>query len=207
MATDKDTKDDAKTGQDPVKEAGEATEEAARDFTEKSASAARKFAEESAEASHRFAEHSLETTKKFAESSMEATRHFAEKAREIGDRTPEIASHVLEQTTRLTRDVFGRLQEGWSSAYEASSKLMHEAYDTTSGYAERHKNTVVMKKLTAEREKINQKLGAVVYTKYRNEGVSPADIFELEEVKELLDQCDNVDKEVVRIGKELDEKA
>lgn len=179
---DHDERNETDDREDPVARAGTDAGKAARDYTEKSAKAAHKF----------------------AESSMEATRHFAEKAREIGDRTPEIASHVLEQTTKMTRDVFGRLQEGWSTAYEMSSKFMQDAYHSSSAYAERHKSTAVMKKLTAERERLNQKLGAVIYTKYKNENAAPGDIFELQEVKEILDQCENVDREVVRIGKELD---
>ncbi len=208
MADEKDRRDEDSAGNrdDPVKDAKEAVEKATQEYTEKSAAAARKLAEESAQATEKFTGQSAETAKKFTESSVEATRHFAEKAKEIGDKTPEIASHVLEQTTRITRDVFGRLHEGWSTAYEASSKFVQDAYHTSSAYADRHKNTGVMKKLTAEREKLNQKLGSVVYMKYRGEGAAPDEIFQLQEVKEILDQCENVDNEVLRIGKELDKK-
>lgn len=197
MADEKDQKDqkDGKSDSDPLSTTKEATGEAAKEYTKTSSEAAKQYAEESVEA-----------TKKFTESSMEATRHFAEKARAIGGKTPEIASHVLEQSTKITRDVFGKIHEGWSTAYDASSKFMQEAYHTTSAYAERHKSTVVMKKLTAEREKLNQKLGSVIYTKYKNESVSPQEIFELQEIRDILDQCENVDNEVLRIGKELDKK-
>jgi len=149
-------------------------------------------------------EESREAAEEATGESGPAARKLVEKARRIGDRTPEITSHVVEQTTKLTRDVFGRIQEGWTSAYEASSKFMQDAYHSAGAYADRHKSTTVMKKLTAEREKLNQKLGAVIYTKYKDEGASPADIFELQEVKQIMDQCENVDREVVRIGKELD---
>jgi hypothetical protein len=202
MTDEKDQKSDS----DPLSTAKEATEEAAKEYTKDSSEAAKQYAEESAEATRKFTEQSVETTKKFTESSMEATRHFAEKAREIGGKTPEIASHVLEQSTRITRDVFGKIHDGWSTAYDTSSKFMQEAYHTTSAYAERHKSTVVMKKLTAEREKLNQKLGSVIYTKYKDESVPPQEIFELQEIRDILDQCENVDNEVLRIGKELDKK-
>lgn len=149
-------------------------------------------------------EESREAAEEAAGEAEPAARKLAEKARRIGDRTPEIASQVLEQTTKLTRDVFGRMQEGWSSAYEAGSRFMQDAYHSAGAYADRHKSTAVMKKLTAEREKLNQKLGSVIYTKYKDEGAAPADIFELQEVKEIMDQCENVDREVVRIGEQLD---
>lgn len=220
----KDNADSDANRDDPVANTRNKAEEAVREYSEKSAEGMRKFAEETAqvagksaesakklgeestETARKMAEQSVEATKRFTNSSVEATRHFAEKARSLGDRTPEITSHVLEQTTKFTRDVFGRLHEGWSSAYEASSKFMQEAYHTTSAYAERHKSTVVMKKLTAEREKLNQKLGSVIYTKYKDEGVAPEDLFELDEVREILTQCENVDNEVLRIGQELDKK-
>lgn len=202
MADEKDQKTDS----DPLSTAKDATEKATKEYTKKSSETAKQYAEESAEATRKFTEQSVEATKKFTESSMEATRHFAEKAREIGGKTPEIASHVLEQSTKITRDVFGKIHEGWSTAYDASSKFMQEAYHTTSAYAERHKSTVVMRKLTAEREKLNQKLGSVIYTKYKDESVSPQEIFELQEIRDILDQCENVDNEVLRIGRELDKK-
>lgn len=201
-----DEKDQKVSSDDPLTTAKEETEQAAKEFSKKSAEAVKNYAKESEEATSKFAAQSRETTKKFTETSLEATRHLAEKAREIGDKTPEIASHVLEQSTKITRDVFGKIHEGWSAAYDASSKFVQEAYHTTSAYADRHKNTVVMKKLTAEREKLNQRLGSVIYTKHKDEGMSPEKIFELQEVKEILDQCENVDNEVLRIGKELDKK-
>lgn len=219
-----ETADSDENREDPVKNTREKAEEAVREYSEKSAETVRKFAEDTAEAAgksaesakklggessdtaRRLAEQSMEATKRFTSSSVEATRHFAEKARALGDRTPEITSHVLEQTTKLTRDVFGRLHEGWSNAYEASSKFVQEAYHSTSSYADRHDNTVVMKKLTAEREKLNQKLGSVIYTKYKDEGVAPEEIFQLDEVREILKECEDVDNEVLRIGAELDKK-
>ena len=111
----------------------------------------------------------------------------------VGEKAPEVVSVVLH-----------KVKEGVSLAYGTSSTLVREAYDAASDYADEYKHKVEIKRLKAQRESASSTLGSAIYTRLVIHEEPPEKIFLDPEITSLLQRIQDLDHEVVRIGKELE---
>ena len=122
-----------------------------------------------------------------------AAKAIEEGAELVGGKAPEVVSAVLH-----------KLKKGVSVAYGTSSTLVREGYHAASDYADKHKHKIEVKKLKAQREAVSSMLGSIIYTRIIIDGEPPEKPFSDQEITSLLQQIQDLDKEVVRIGKELE---
>ena len=111
----------------------------------------------------------------------------------VGEKAPEVVSVVLH-----------KLRKGVSVAYGTSSTLVREGYHAAGDYADKYKHKIEVKKLKAQREAVSSMLGSIIYTRIIIDGEPPEKPFSDLEITSLLQQIQDLDKEVVRIGKELE---
>jgi hypothetical protein len=123
-----------------------------------------------------------------------AAKAIEEGVQFVGGKAPEVASFVLH-----------RVRKGISVAYGTSSALVRDAYHAAGGYADKYKHKIEIKKLRAQREATSSRLGSIVYTRINIDGEPPEKTFSDQEITSLLQQIQDLDNEVVRVGKELEE--
>ena len=111
----------------------------------------------------------------------------------VGEKAPEVVSVVLH-----------KVKEGVSLAYGTSSTLVREAYDAASDYADEYKHKVEIKRLKVQRDSTSSTLGSTIYTRLVVNEEPPENIFSDPEITSLLQRIQDLDNEVVRIGKELE---
>ncbi len=125
---------------------------------------------------------------------VQAAKAIEEGAELVGEKAPVIASTV-----------FHSIKKGVSVAYETSSTLVGGAYHAASDYADKYKHKIEVKKLKAQREATSSRLGSIIYSRIVIDEELPQKAFSDEEITSLLQQIRDLDDEVVKIGKELDE--
>ena len=122
-----------------------------------------------------------------------AAKAIEEGVERVGAKAPEIASVVLH-----------KVRTGVSVAYGTSSTLVRDAYHTASDTADKYKHKNEIRKLKAQRDATSARLGSTIYTKIVIDGEAPEKALSAEETTSLLQQIQNLDNEVIRIGKELE---
>ncbi len=125
---------------------------------------------------------------------VQAAKAIEEGAEFVGEKVPVVASIV-----------FHSIKKGVSVAYRTSSTLVGGAYHAASDYADKYKHKIEVKKLKAQREATSSRLGSIIYSKIVIDQEPPQKAFSNEEITSLLQQIHDLDNEVVKIGKELDE--
>jgi len=111
----------------------------------------------------------------------------------VGEKAPEVVAVVLH-----------KVKKGVSVAYGTSSTLVREAYHAASDYADKYKHKIEVKKLKAQREATSSRLGSIIYTRITIDGEPPEKAFSDQEITSLLKQIQDLDNEVVKIGKEFE---
>ena len=111
----------------------------------------------------------------------------------VGEKAPEVVSIVLH-----------KVKQGVSAAYGTGSTLVREAYHAASEYADTYKHKVEIKKLKVQRETTSSKLGSMIYTRFIIDEEPPEKTFSDQEIASLMQQIQDLDNEVVKIGKELE---
>jgi len=125
---------------------------------------------------------------------VQAAKAIEEGAELVGEKAPAIASIV-----------FHSIKKGVSVAYGTSSTLVGGAYHAASDYADKYTHQIEVKKLKARREAASSRLGSIIYSRIVIDEELPQKAFADEEITSLLQQIHDLDDEVVKIGKELDE--
>jgi hypothetical protein len=125
---------------------------------------------------------------------VQAAKAIEEGAELVGDKAPVIASSV-----------FHSIKKGVSVAYGTGSTLVGGAYHAASDYADKYKHKIEVKKLKAQREATSSRLGSIIYSRIVIDEEPPQKAFSDVEITSLLQQIHDLDSEVVKIGKELDE--
>ena len=122
-----------------------------------------------------------------------AAKAFEEGVEFVGEKAPEVVAVVLH-----------KVKKGVSVAYGTSSTLVREAYHAASDYADKYKHKIEVKKLKAQREATSSRLGSIIYTRIIIDGEPAEKAFSDQEITSLLQQIQDLDNEVVKIGKELE---
>ena len=110
-----------------------------------------------------------------------------------GKKAPEIVSAVMH-----------KVRKGASMAYGTGSTLVREAYHAASEQADRYKHKNEIRKLKARREDASARLGSIIYSKIIIDETPPKETLADREIIMLLQQIQNLDNDVEKIGKELE---
>lgn len=132
----------------------------------------------------------VEEKEQMASQPLEETEQRQES---VGRKAPEVVSAVLH-----------KLKKGVSVAYGTSSILVKDGYHAASDYADKYKHKIEVRKLKAQREAVSSMLGSIVYSRIILDGKPPGESFSDQEITSLLQQIQDLDKDVVRIGKEME---
>ncbi len=124
---------------------------------------------------------------------VEAAKAIEEGVELVGEKAPEVASVV-----------FHKVKTGVSVAYGTSSTLVRGAYHAASDYADKYKHKIEVKKLKAQREATSARLGSSIYTRIIIDEEPPEKAFSDQEISSLLQEIQDLDNEVVKIGKDLE---
>jgi len=124
---------------------------------------------------------------------VQAAKAIEEGAELVGEKASEVASVVIHT-----------IKKGVSVAYGTSSTLVRGAYHAASDYADKYKHKIEVKKLKAQRQTTSSTLGSIIYTRIIIDGEPPEKAFSDQEITSLLQQIQDLDNEVVKIGKELE---
>lgn len=117
----------------------------------------------------------------------------SEETEAISNKAPEVVSVVLH-----------KVKNGVSVAYGTGSTMVREAYHAASDYADKQKHKLKVRKLKAQREATSAKLGSFIYTRIIIDGELPEKAIADQESSSLLQQIQDLDNEVAKIGEELE---
>jgi hypothetical protein len=112
----------------------------------------------------------------------------------VGERAPKVASFVVH-----------KVKKGVSVAYGTSSAFVQDAYHRSSEYADKYKHKAEIKRLKGQRDAVTSRLGSLIYTKIVIDDESPEKVFSEQRISSILQQIEDLDKEVVKIGRGLEE--
>lgn len=135
---------------------------------------------------------------------VDAAENIDAGAKIVRDRTAEFASDFAEKASGFKDTLFHRVKKGVSEAYEAGSKAIEELTETAQDYAEKYKHKIEITKLKAKQDKQYTKLGSIIYEKYKVAGMTADKLFKEQDIKELINDIEDMAEQIVEQGKALD---
>jgi len=118
----------------------------------------------------------------------------------------EQASQLAEKTSKVAEEVLGKVKKGVSEAYDYGSVVLDDLYQVAEKYAEKYKAKVEMRRLNNERTEAITELGDLVFKRHKARKSFDAQFANNRSVTSLFKRIDTLDKEIVALGKKLDEK-
>ncbi|KPL17373.1 MAG: hypothetical protein AMS26_01095 [Bacteroides sp. SM23_62] len=125
--------------------------------------------------------------------------------KEAGEQAAVLATEIAEKTSKYAADIFEIVKKGASEAYDYSAVVLDDLYQLAEKYAKKYKNKVEIRKLNTERDDLTKKLGSLVHRVYKLKKLD-ATFFTDKSLTDFLVKIDEVDKEIVKIGKKLDKR-
>ena len=117
----------------------------------------------------------------------------------------EKAAKIAEKGTEVAGDVYDRLLDGLSDVYKFGSKLVDEMSQTAQDYIEKFEYSQEMRKLSEEKNVLLVKFGSMVYMRNKMKNVKKEDILKTDEIKDLIKDIGDKDKEIIKVGKKLEQ--
>jgi hypothetical protein len=131
----------------------------------------------------------------------EAAENIEVGAEVVGEKVSQIA----QKTSEVAGEVFEALKKRLSQTYDAGAEVVDEITQTAHEYAEKYKHNVEVKKLSEERDKLIARLGLTTFVKHKLKKAAPAKLLEEKEIPDLIKKIEKLDKEIMKISKELEE--
>ena len=141
----------------------------------------------------------IETTQSSAKIEKEKG-FFGEAAGNIG----EGAKRVREKAAELTDNVVDKLKKGLSQAYETGAKVVDELSQAAHAYAEKYKAESKIKKLNSKKDQLLTELGHSLLKRHLAAGKVAESFFNEKEIIDQFNQIETFDKQIIKIGKQLD---
>lgn len=113
----------------------------------------------------------------------------------------------VEQGAKLvsdkTSETYEKVRKGAAEAIDTSSHVVTDLYYSASEYTDQFKDKIEMKKLNSEKEELFADLGKHFYRKYKIENESITKLSRNKKFTSLLKSIQQLDKEIVELGKNL----
>ncbi len=133
----------------------------------------------------------------------EAKENVSEGAKIVG----EEARRIGGQISSYSEKIFGKVSESAVDAYKASSEFTRDAVNAAQRLAEKYKDKYEVNKLNNQKKLYATQLGMKFYLEVKNnDDKIPEDFLEKNDIKGLLTNLENVDKEIIEITEEDEKK-
>ncbi len=137
---------------------------------------------------------------------VEAALNIEAGAKTVSKYASDVAKDVADRTSHVAEEVIKRTKKGIRDVYEIGGKAVDDLQHTAQEYIDRFNNSVEIKKASAERQKLVTNLGNLVFTKYQHKKIKNENLFEEEQFVNLIKEIHTLDKKIVELGKNLENK-
>lgn len=119
----------------------------------------------------------------------------------------EKISELADKTVETAGELFKAVKKGLSSTYDASAKVIDDISNTAQDYIDKYKKNLEVNKLSEKRDELTKKLGTLFFAEFKvkKEDTVPS-FFKKEEILNLIDEIEKLNKNIVKIGKKLENK-
>ncbi len=133
----------------------------------------------------------------------EAKENVSEGAKIVG----EEARRIGGQISSYSEKIFGKVSESAADAYKASSEFTRDAVNAAQRLAEKYKDKYEVNKLNNQKKLYATQLGMKFYLEVKNnDDKIPENLLEKNDIKGLITNLENVDKEIIKITEEDEKK-
>lgn len=115
----------------------------------------------------------------------------------------EVADDMSGKTTKISKDIFTKLKSGMQNTYESSTQIIEQLNENTNRYIDKYTHIAEVKKLNKLLDKTSMALGKSVLKNMKKPGLKEA-LEKNEEIINLLEECLQLNKQIVAEGKKLD---
>jgi len=147
-----------------------------------------------------------DTKKQPRKDETELLKKIESSLKEVSEDATVFASDIASKTSKIAEELYSKLKKGVSEAYDASAVVLDDLVQTADKYADKYKNKIEMRRLNTERDGLAKQLGSIVYVRFKQKKPFDARFFSDKKLNSLMDKIENLDKEIVKIGKTLDKK-
>jgi|GEM_PF-3246183 len=169
--------------------------------TKKKPTAGKEIAKDKISSQEMPEQETIDTTQNTAE--IEKEKGFLDgMAENIG----EGARMVGEKAAELTDIMVDKVKKRLSQAYEAGTKVVDEVSQATHEYTEKYKAESEIKKLKGDEDNLMIQLGQSVFKHHLAGGKFAESFFNKKEIIDDFNQIEMLDKKIIEIGKQLDQK-
>ena len=107
----------------------------------------------------------------------------------------------------MSVELFEEAKEKAEDFYESGSEKFEQASGVVQNYVTQYKDERQMKKLTSEKNELNSLLGDAIFHEFKKNGTIAKRFMSTKKITDLVGQIGKVDKNILKIGKELDKSA
>lgn len=133
----------------------------------------------------------------------EAKQNIDEGARAIGDEARDIG----EKISSYSEVVFGKIKEGTSDLWKSGVDLTNDMVNRAQEMAEKYRDRIEVRKLNEEKRKVSSQLGMNVYLEMKNnDNKLPEKFFNKRQVKSMLKNLEQIDKQILDLSEEDEKK-
>ena len=134
---------------------------------------------------------SKSTKSKFTEVINDIKENVTEGAKVLRDMSAELMEEAKEKAEEL---------------YEAGYEKFEQASGVVQDYVDRYKGNREIKKLIEQKAELTSRFGDVVFHEFKKNGSIGKRYLTTKKMSTLIREIELVDKEILRIGQELDKK-
>ena len=135
---------------------------------------------------------SKSTKSKFKELFSDFKENISEGAKALG----EMSAELLEEAKEKAEDLY----EAGHEKFEQASGVVHD-------YVDRYKGNREIEKLTEQKAVLTSRFGDAVFHEFKKRGTVAKQFLTTKKMSVLITEIERIDKEILRIGKELDKKS
>jgi hypothetical protein len=122
--------------------------------------------------------------------------NISEGAKVFGETASEIFNSFLE-----------KVRDTAETAYEKGSQIYEEVSLTAQDYVDRFRNRSEMVRLKEKRDEVAKELGNMCFMEFSGRYRFRVEFMKSDEFRKLINQVRELDKQIIRLGKKLDEKS
>jgi hypothetical protein len=136
-----------------------------------------------------------------SKSNNQKTRDFIPESRE---NISEGARVFSEKATDIFSRFFKRAKDAVESAYEKGTELYESMSVSAQDYMDKYRDRSEMRSLKEDRDEVAMQLGYMCFMEYSGRYNFRVGFMKSEELKKLMAQMRELDKEIIRIGERLE---
>jgi len=137
---------------------------------------------------------------------VEAARKIETGAKVIGEKAADVVEKVTDQTSEVADLVYDKVKKGVSEAYSAGSRTISDVGKKAAKYIKKYDNTLEMQRLSNDRQNRMHELGTYFFTMYKSKSQDIKVILSSGEAQKMIYELESLNKEIVKLGREIKKK-